>query len=222
MSSKVANLIALELGILIAILAWLAFFEFSQTKSSPRSEDPERADGAFATVAPVVKPTYQRRSPIDYAAELAAEQLREEREAQYAEEYDEPIAAAPEAASAPEAYLFDPAATNDAGIYDEPFFGSPDCFVPLDQFVVYPQSSAIVFVANSQARFRHPRGMARRGGGGRTMAVPPRSFIRPQPPARTERQRRAQPQPRTGGVVPRGDAPQRPRGKVKPVPRAIR
>ena len=136
MSSKVANLIALELGILIAILAWLAFFEFRQTKSSPRSEDPERADGAFATVAPVVKPTYQRRSAIEYAAELAAEQLREEREAQYAEEYDEPIAAAPEAVSAPEAYLFDPSATNDAGIYDEPFFGSPDCFVPLNQFVV--------------------------------------------------------------------------------------
>ena len=203
MSSKVANLIALELGILIAILAWLAFSNLRETKAAPHIEEPKSAVDSFATMRPAARPLYRRQSAVDYAAELAWQQMQEQAEAQSVPEDEEPMAAAPNAGSAPEGYLFTEAAPYNYPLGEEPLLDSADCLLtPFDQFVVYPQSSAIVLVANSQFRARRPRAMAR-AGGGRAMAAPRPTSTGPRF------------QPRGGRVAPRRDP------RVQPPPRSM-
>ena len=53
MSTKVANVIAIELGILIALLVWLAIARIPSVHSVPRTPERARTAGSFATVAPV-------------------------------------------------------------------------------------------------------------------------------------------------------------------------
>ena len=60
MSAKIANVIAIELGILIAVLSWLAFSEFSRLKPHPVTEDLRAPEGSYALVRPAPqRPAYQ-------------------------------------------------------------------------------------------------------------------------------------------------------------------
>ena len=48
MTAKIANVIAIELGILIAVLSWLAFSEFSRLKSPVTAEDLRAPESSYA------------------------------------------------------------------------------------------------------------------------------------------------------------------------------
>jgi len=66
MNTKVANVIAVELGILIVILAWLAFSNFSRVKQPTLAEEQAPADSSFATVTSLPRPANLRYSAADY------------------------------------------------------------------------------------------------------------------------------------------------------------
>jgi hypothetical protein len=82
MNTKVANLIAVELGILIAIMAWLAFAQLSIVKPHAVAPRQEATPGSFATVAPTFKAKKQRLSAANYPADRAAAELGAEEQAQ--------------------------------------------------------------------------------------------------------------------------------------------
>jgi hypothetical protein len=164
MNSKVANLIALELGVLIAIMAWLAFSNLRSVKSQPIAQEPERTVDSFATVAPVIKST-NRRPVVDYRADLPAEPQQEEPSAQTVQEYDQAVATEPyPSSSLDDGYIAETSPYYDV-VDPEPLLTLPDCLLsPVDQFVVYPQSTAFIIVSNSPSFGRRPRSPARPGG----------------------------------------------------------
>lgn len=171
MNSKVANVIALELGILIAIMAWLLFSNLRSVKPRPIAQEPERAGDSFATVAPVLKSTNRRRPVVDYRADLPAEPQQEEQPAQTVQEYDQAIASEPYTSSSlDDGYIAETSPYYDV-VDPEPLLTSPDCLLsPVDQFVVYPQSTALIIVSNSRSFGRRPRSPARPGGAGTMVA----------------------------------------------------
>ena len=182
MNTRVANVIALELGILIAILAWLAFSNLSNVKQYAVAQSQERTAGAFATVAPVSKSRSQSLYAADYRAGRQPGQLEDGEQAPAVQEYDQEIAAEPYASSD----LADGGVTESSpyysGVDQEPVVTSPDClFSPFDQIVVYPQPNEIILFSNarsfgrrhqSPARFTGARMMVahRRPGGGESHA----------------------------------------------------
>lgn len=157
MSTKVANVIAVELGILIGIMAWLAFSTFSRDKGPPIAEEQPRIEGDFATIAPVLKPGIQRHYAAGYRAGRVAEQQVEEQQAQTMQ-YDQPIAPAPYASSGVDDGFISESAPYYAGVPQQPVLTSPDCLVtPFTPFVVYPQISQIIIVSNHRSFVRRPR-----------------------------------------------------------------
>ena len=93
MSSKVANLIALELGVLIAIMAWLAFSNLRSVQSPPLAQPPTRLVDSFATVAPARQPRLP--APVDYHADLTPEPQPEEAPPQVMQEDEQEVATEP-------------------------------------------------------------------------------------------------------------------------------
>ena len=67
MSAKVANVIAVELGLLIAILSWLAFSNSSRLKPPALVEELRAPENSLAMVRPVPR-QQQFQSPATYAA----------------------------------------------------------------------------------------------------------------------------------------------------------
>ena len=199
MSSKIANLIALELAVLIAILAWLVFSNLQSVKSQSIARQPMRAVDSFATLAPGLNSTNSRRPAVDYrAADLPAE------EAQTAvQTYEEPTVSQPY----PSSGLDDGYIAETAPYYDpvepEPVLTSPDCYS--DPFFAYSQPSTIIVLSNSRFSNRRFRS-APRFGDARMVA-------------RRRPQRVAQPHMRGSGVRPRQNAPvqsSRPRPRLGP------
>lgn len=161
MNSKIANLIALELAVLIAIMAWLAFSRLPSVRQPTAAEEPERATGSFATVTPILKSRHQRHDGVDYRAD------------------GQEIAAEPYTNSSD---LNDGLVTDSSPSYavvaQEPVIYYPDRLgSPLDQIVAFPQPNEIITFSNvrsfgrrlrSPARFCGTRMMVvhRRPGGG--------------------------------------------------------
>jgi hypothetical protein len=178
MNSKIANLIALELGILIAIMAWLAFSSHSSVKQHRGAEEQERPAGSFATVAPVLRSRNQPLYAADYRADPAGGQMEDEEQTQTLRQYDQGIATEPSASSDPAGDVITGSSPYYAGVGQEPVAYAPDCFVsPLDQIVECPQPNEIIVFSNVRffghrhrptARFDGQRMMVaqRRLGGG--------------------------------------------------------
>lgn len=206
MSSKVANLIALELGILIAILTWRTFLDFGDVKSPPVIKRAERTANAFATVAPVRKSKNQLPAAVDYRADAAPEQG--EQQDQRAQEYDQVVA--PEVYPSPaledgfvteaSPYYTDTGiAPYYAEVAPEPFIYSPGYLAtPIDRF--FSQSSVIVVYSNSRSCGRRPRSMRPVDCPAPTPAQAP-TRIAAQPPHTVP------PPPRTTAPPPRTVAP---------------
>ncbi len=164
MNSKVANLIVVELAVLIAIMAWLAFSNLQGVKPQEIAQEPARMVDSFSGDAPGRLSANRRRRPaLDYRADLAAGQEQEEQPAQ-TQEYEQAIATEPYTSPAlDDGYLAETSPYYDV-VEPEPLFTSPDCLLsPIDQFVVYPQSSAIIVFSNSRSSGRRPRFPARLG-----------------------------------------------------------
>ena len=189
MNTKVANVIAVELGILI--LAWLAFSNFSRVKQPTLAGEQEPADSSFATVTSLPRPANPRYSAADYFTDQQRQQLAAQRQAQTLQygtmQYDQQLAPAPDTS----AYADDSATTGTspyyADVYPQPAT-SPDSFAwPYDPVLVYPPTSGIIVISNGQAfvrrgapRFaRSPMMVVHRrplGGGGAQFQAPGRAF----------------------------------------------
>ncbi|MBA3651596.1 MAG: hypothetical protein H0W66_09005 [Chthoniobacterales bacterium] len=155
MSSKVANLIAVELAVLIALMAWLAFSNLRGAKSPPITQRPKRMVDSFATVAPVRNSRAGQPAPVDYRAELE----------QTVQEYEPSIATEPYTSSdlntgyvpatSPSYALFDP----------QPRLTSEDCLLsPVDQYLVYPQTTTHVVYSTPRNFNRRLQSPVRRTG----------------------------------------------------------
>jgi len=154
MNMKVANVIAVELGILIVILAWLAFSNFSRVKQPTLAQEQEPTDSSFATVTSLPRPTNPRQSAADYFTDQQRQQLAAQRQAQTLQygtmQYDQPLAPAPDTS----AYADDSVTTGTspyyAGVYPQPVT-SPDSFAwPYDPVLAYPPTSEIIVISNAR------------------------------------------------------------------------
>lgn len=198
MSAKVANLIAVELGILIAILSALTVSSFRNAHPARVARGPVRAIEAFAPVAP----SRQLRQPaVNYPAEdLIAEPLSDKAPVDTAQAYEQPTSteAYPDYYGPDDGYIAESAPN-----YDDvdPLLTTSDCFLPpVTQYVVYRQPSTFVVFSNSRSshgRFsgRQPRSRDRLTGGG--MRMPPR-----RPPMQQARPRGTTMAPRRPTVQP--------------------
>jgi hypothetical protein len=181
MNAKVSNIIAVELGIVIVLLAWLAFSNFYRSKQpTPTAEEQELADNSFATITSFPRPATLRHSAADYFTDQQRQQLAAQRQAQTLQyqtmQYDQQLVPAPDA----NGYADDSVTTGTspyyAGVYPPPTT-SPDSFAwPYDPVLEYPPTSEIIVISNGQAfvhrlapRFARPRMMVvhRRPPGGR-------------------------------------------------------
>ncbi len=209
MSSKVANLIAVELAVLIALMAWLAFSNLQSVKSPPITQRPERMVDSFATVAPVRNSRAGQPAPVDYRVDLEAEQQPAAELEQATQEYQPEIATEAYtnsdlttgyiAATSPSYALFDPQSRL-----------TDDClFSPVDQYLAYPQTTTLVVYSTPRTFNRRLQSPVRRTG-----ARPTGSHRRP-----TSLQ---QPRVRNRGATP-GAAPRekmRSRSSSRGIPRA--
>jgi hypothetical protein len=201
MNSKVATVIAGELGILIAILAWLAFPNLARVKQ-PVTEEQTPAEGSFATVTALPGQGNQRHPAVDYRANTQGQQVAAQPQAQTLQygtmQYDQQVAPAP----------YTTADVNDGYIpetspyYTEPYQETvpypPDClYSPFDEFALYPPTSQIIIVSNTRTFVRRPRPAVRFAP---PRMMPPRTMVVQRRPAG------GQVQPRGGGVVSRRTA----------------
>ncbi len=207
MSSKVANLIALELGVVIALLAWLAISNLRTVKQQPIAQQPTRTVDSFATVAPVLNSRSRRPAPVDYRVEVATEPQEAEDAVQSEANYEQAVYTEPETASGlntgyvtatvPSYTLFDP---------QSPIPDSDCLLSPADEFVVYSQPSAILRIPNSRTFARRPRSPFQTAG--------PRPPIDHQRPPTIQHSR-----PRDRAITPRPKTqrhPSRPSPKLRP------
>ncbi len=156
MNTKVANVIAVELGILIVILAWLAFSNFSRVKQPTLAKEQEPAERQAQT--------------------LQYETMQ----------YDQQLASAPDTSANADDSVTTGTSPYYAGVYPQPVTSPDSFAWPYDPVLVYPPTSEIIVISNGQAfvrrgapRFaRRPMTVVHRrppgGGGART--ANPRSF----------------------------------------------
>ena len=68
--TTISKVIAFELGLLIAVLTWIAFAGIPGMKPRPVAEAEEPADTSFANVSPIYQaPQPRRRAPVNYPAD---------------------------------------------------------------------------------------------------------------------------------------------------------
>ena len=156
MSSKIASLIALELGVLIVIMGWLAFSNLSGIKQNSAAPAPARSRDSFATVTPVLTAAIQPRYVVDDRAKQDGQQEDEEQPAT-AQQDDQAAETEPYAGSALEEGIVTGPAPSDVGIYPEPVPEEPYCLVPpVGQIVTYSEPvEIIVFSDHRPFRRRH-------------------------------------------------------------------
>ncbi len=174
--TTISKVIAFELGLLIAVLTWIAFAGVPGMKPRAVAEAEEPADSSFASVSRIDQPTQSRRAPVDYPADnpqvaqapvqypVAAVQTYDpgltaggyadtvdaSSESNYG--YDQPGV---------EGYIVNQDPADSIGIFPEPVLDSPYCYYsPYGQFYGYSQPSQIIVLNNNRSfsqRNRRPR-----------------------------------------------------------------
>ncbi len=213
MSGKVANVIAVELGILILIGAWLAVARVPGVIPAPPARAEVDSGDTFAALTRSQQPRRKRPAAVDYLAN---------QDATRASQVEEPAATAivyeqeqPADSYAPndsvEGYI-----SGDSPYYDnvipEPVLTSPDCLVsPYGQVTFYPQTTQYVVYSAARSGRHQPRARPR--------TVGPRMNTPGTQP-------RAGNRPRSGRVAPRRDTQARNGGgkgsRPKTEPRVFR
>ena len=168
MSAKVANVIAIELGILIALLGWLAIARVPSVRSLSRMQAPARTDESFATVVPGLRSSPQNLYATNGVARGGGSaQPAEELSPEYVQELStEPFASSD--------YAEDFVAETSpyyAPVEQVPAVSAPDCYVaPVAQYVEFVQPRQIIVISNPRSFGRPHRCPARFNGGGQTVA----------------------------------------------------
>jgi hypothetical protein len=206
MNTTIAKVIAFELGLLIAILTWMAVTDFPKNPPNHAANSAARTKHAFATVSPVLKANEPRLEPVDYPAEEEPADL-EDQPIRTVETYAEEAGAEPYADSGYGDYAVPADPRNYIGDYPEPVLYEPDCYTtPFFPSGYYQQPAQIIIVSNSRSfgRRHHLRAGPRGGGGGRPMIThrsPRRIASRPRPNQGGFDSQRNVP-PRSGAVAP--------------------
>jgi hypothetical protein len=171
MNEKVANVIAVELAILIGLMSWLIYSRFPSTAADTAAEMEEGSVVPFATVASVSKPRNQRPHTMDYRADRERVAVADKQPVPTAQEYDQEIATQPYADSGHE----DGSTSADSPTYaeadQEPAVAQSDdltspqtvAYAQPSQIVVYSQPAQII-VFSTPRRFTNRRRLTPRPG----------------------------------------------------------
>jgi len=162
--TTISKVIAFELGLLIAVLTWIAFAGIPGMKPRTVAEAEEPADTSFANVSPIYQPPQlRRRAPVNYPADdLQAAQTGAQYNVTTVQTYDPGLTAGGyddtvNGNGQPsygydqpgvEGYVFNPGPTNSIGIFPEPVLDWPYCnYSPYG----YSQPLQIVILNNNRA-----------------------------------------------------------------------
>ncbi len=155
MNLKAANIIVVELGILIGLMSWLAYSRFPSTEPRTAAEKLQESTAApVATVASVSEPGKQRPSTIDYRTD--PEQARLVAEQQALTRYQQEIAPRPYASSRAVNGSIAADSLSYAELDQEQAVASSEevaspqtvAYVQPTQIVVYPQPAQIIVFSN--------------------------------------------------------------------------
>jgi hypothetical protein len=158
MNLKVANLIAVELAILIGLMSWLVFSRFPSAEPRAPAEIQESAAEPVATIAPGLETRDERPATVDYSADRERARRRDEQLAPTSQEYVPEIAAQPYANSGLENRVVAADSPSYAEVDQEPAAAPSDyptstqtvAYAQPAQIVVYPQPVQIVVFSNSR------------------------------------------------------------------------
>jgi hypothetical protein len=95
MNPKIANLIAIETGILIGLMSWLVYSRLPSAEPRTAPSVQEEKGDPFATVAPVINPRDQNAYAVDYAVERERAQIAHEAQVAREQQYYQEIAPKP-------------------------------------------------------------------------------------------------------------------------------
>ena len=162
MNPRIANLIAIETGILIGLMSWLVYSRFPSPEPRTAEETQESTAARFTKVAPVSKPENQRPYAVAYHADRERSRPVEEQPAQLAQSYYQEIAAQPYANSAPD---------NGSIAVDSPSYAEveqeqaavPSDYLESPQTVIYAQPAQFVVFSNRRRFANRFRSMPLRG-----------------------------------------------------------
>ena len=196
-TSTGTKVIAFELGLVIAILTWIAFDGLPWSKPQEALVLPEITDQSVGLVSSIYQPVQRRNDQLDYLADddIPSEQWQAEGEIDaglgaYDTGYDQGFATAQYVA--PDGILFQPGGAPDSiGILPEPVLWN-DYYYPSSYGAGYGcyQPSQVVVISNSRSSTRGRQAM-RRGHGPRRMQAAARPHSR-QAPARIAPRRQSQ------------------------------
>jgi hypothetical protein len=154
MNLKVANLIAIELAVLIAIMAWLAY---SRVPSADPRTGTQREEEPAAGNAPAIEPQTRRSSAVDYGAVRAQALPMNEQPAATTLSYDQQIAPQPDVSSAVDNGAVAETAPSYAEPDQEPAVVQPD-YLASPQVFFYPQPVVVFYNSRRFSnRFRSMR-----------------------------------------------------------------
>jgi hypothetical protein len=213
MNLKVANLIAVQFGVFLGIMSWLAYSHLPFAGPGTAAKTQESTAEPAATVAPVFKSEDQRSQAVDYRADREEAQPVVEQPAPAVHEYSAAAVQQSSALAAKQYYqqiaprryassgLENGSIAADASSYTEvaqepevvPDYPASQtvAYVPSTQFIAYPQPQFVLF--SNRHRFAN-----------RCRSTPP---VIGTPMASTHRcPDRGQCQPNGGGVVSRQNA----------------
>jgi hypothetical protein len=202
MNLKVANVIAVELAILIGLMSWLVYSR-SPSAEPHIAAEMQQSPAEPATVASVPDPRRQRPHNVDYRAhreqaQPVAEEQTAEQAAPTAQEYEQEIASQPYASSGSEdgsvaanspSYV---EADQEPAVVQSDDLTSPQtvAYAQPSQIVVYSQPAQIIVFSN-------PRRFANR----RRLTPRPGALMSPN----HQRPDRLRPHTSEDGIVPRGN-----------------
>jgi hypothetical protein len=163
MNLKVANLIAVELGILIGLMSWLVYSRFPSPEPRTAAEIQENTVAPVATVASVSEPENQRPDTADYRADRErAQPFAEQPALTSRRSAQETVAPQPYASSGLENGLIAVDSPSYAEADQEAAVGSPE-YVVSPQTVVYAQPAQIVVFSNPRRFANRCRSTPRHG-----------------------------------------------------------
>ncbi|HEX7517570.1 MAG TPA: hypothetical protein VF345_09820 [Chthoniobacterales bacterium] len=139
MNLKVANLVAVQFGVFVGIMSWLAYSRLEPVQP-PRiaAETSGRPVNSVRPSAPVVAPRSQRPHTVDYRTDRPKARPVDAEPVLTAHDYDQEIAPDPDVTSAPDEGSFVGAAPTYSQVEQEPAVASPE-YVPSPQTVAYSQ-----------------------------------------------------------------------------------
>ena len=138
MNPKVANLIAIEAGILIGLMSWLTYSHYPSAETRSTAGMQESNAGSVRTVAPTSEAISQRPPTADYNAEREQARLMAERSVSLAslQRYNQSVATEPYVSSVPADSPSYPEAEQEQAVVPSDY-ASPQSVIYAEQFVVF-------------------------------------------------------------------------------------